>query len=211
MKTLHHQLFIALAMLFGSSLAAQHNGTNITLDQPIYGGQHNYAATEYVRLAPGFRYQPLTSTDYFSASINELLFFPPEEGITGGHPENDFSGMPGTLPGDLMVSATGGAVYNIPISLPNGVAGMTPQLALSYNSQGGNGLLGLGWSLSGLSAISRTGKTIYHDGQVEGIRFNTTDNYTLDGQRLIAVNSNNVFCKELPASLKNKHTLKYKN
>ncbi len=189
MKAFHHHLLIAMAMLLGGSLAAQHSGTNFILDQPIPGGQHSYTATEFVRLAPGFRYQPLTGTDSFYASINELLLFPPEEGLTGGHPDNDRGGMPGTLPGDLMVSATGGAVYNIPVSLPDGVAGMTPQLALSYNSQGGNGLLGLGWSLNGLSAISRTGKTIYNDGQVEGIRFNPTDNYALDGQRLLLVNS----------------------
>ena len=192
MKALHHHLLIAVAMLLGGSLAAQHSGTSFTLDQPIWGGQHSYTATEFVRLAPGFRYLPLSSTDYFMANIGEVVSLevtPPAEGTTGGHPDNNYGGMPGTLPGDLMVSATGGAVYNIPVSLPDGVAGMTPQLALSYNSQGGNGLLGLGWSLNGLSAISRTGKTIYHDGRVEGIHFNSTDNYALDGQRLLLVNS----------------------
>lgn len=188
MKPIHTFLIVGILLL--SAIAeAQHTGSSFTLNQPIVGGQHSYTATDSIKLTNGFRYQPLTSSDKFIAQINPYLIFPPAEGITGGHPNNNYGGLPGSLPGDLMVSATGGAVYSIPIALPDGVAGMTPQLAIAYNSQGGNGLLGLGWSLSGLSAISRTGKTIYHDGKVEGIQFNNTDNFMLDGQRLLAVNT----------------------
>lgn len=189
MKTIQ-SLLVVLAILTASVALAQHSGTSFILNQPITGGQHSYTATDYVKLMPGFRYLPQGSADYFMANIGEsLVVEPPAEGITGGHPDNNHGGLPGSLPGDLMVSASGGAVYSIPIALPDGVAGMTPQLALSYNSQGGNGLLGLGWNLNGLSSISRTGKTIYHDEKVEGIQFNSTDNFVLDGQRLIAINA----------------------
>ena len=45
--------------------------------------------------------------------------------------------------------------YTIPITLAAGTAGVAPQLSLVYNSQGGNGLVGKGWTLSGLGIINR--------------------------------------------------------
>ena len=96
----------------------------------------------------------------------------------------------GTLPGVVSVSPSGAATYAIPIYLPPGRAGMEPSLAFVYNSQGGNGLLGIGWSLSGLSGISRTGTTLYHDDFVDGVDFDDNDQFALDGMRLIEVDEN---------------------
>ena len=59
---------------------------------------------------------------------------------------------PGATPGSFNVSESGAANYSIPIAMPPSTAGMAPQLSLNYSSQGGNGLLGMGWSLGGLSA-----------------------------------------------------------
>ncbi len=64
---------------------------------------------------------------------------------------------------------------------------MEPRLALSYSSQVGNGLLGVGWSLSGLSAITRCPRTVAQDGVRGSIGFDLNDRYCLDGQRLILV------------------------
>jgi hypothetical protein len=64
---------------------------------------------------------------------------------------------------------------------------MVPTLALTYNSQGGNGLLGMGWGISGLSAISRCGRTWVQDNAKDTVNYNTSDKYCLDGQRLVAV------------------------
>ncbi|MHB8746299.1 MAG: glycoside hydrolase family protein [Gammaproteobacteria bacterium] len=64
---------------------------------------------------------------------------------------------------------------------------MQPSLALTYNSQGGNGLLGMGWSLSGLSAITRCPQTMATDGNTGGVDITYNDRYCLDGQRLILV------------------------
>lgn len=95
----------------------------------------------------------------------------------------------GTLPGALSVSHLGAATYSIPIVVPPGTAGMQPGLSLNYNSQAPNGILGLGWSLGGLSSIGRCGKTIAQDGVSQRISFSATDRLCLDGQRLVLVNA----------------------
>jgi len=65
-------------------------------------------------------------------------------------PPNLAGEVAGALPGTAGVSASGAATFSVPIKLPPGSAGMAPVLALQYGSQGGEGLLGLGWSISGL-------------------------------------------------------------
>ena len=92
----------------------------------------------------------------------------------------------GSIPGQLSVEQ-GAAVYTVPIEVPPGVAGMQPDLAITYNSNAGNGLLGVGFSLSGLSVITRCGQTIAQDGQRGGIYYDGRDRFCLDGQRLIAI------------------------
>lgn len=108
--------------------------------------------------------------------------------ISGGRAET----VVGTLPGDVVVDNTGAATYTIPLSVVPGTAGMQPDLSLQYSSQGGNGVLGVGWSIGGLSAISRAPQTwLDNDGSPgftpDGIDFDANDRFTLDGQRLICV------------------------
>lgn len=94
----------------------------------------------------------------------------------------------GSTPGSFEVSESGAATYTIPITVPPGTAGMAPNLSLTYNSQGGNGILGIGWSLTGLSSISRCPASIAQDGFKSGINYNSKDRFCLDGQRLVVVN-----------------------
>jgi RHS repeat-associated protein len=91
------------------------------------------------------------------------------------------------LKGQASVSG-GQASYQIPIDLPPGRNGVQPSVSLSYNSQGGNGLLGVGWSLNAGSAISRCGATFAQDGFTRAVTFNASnDRLCLDGQRLVAI------------------------
>jgi hypothetical protein len=77
--------------------------------------------------------------------------------------------------------------YQIPISIPSGSAGVSPEVSFTYNSHAGNGLLGVGWNISGHSAISRCRPTLSQDGEVAAIKFNRQDKFCLDGQRLIVI------------------------
>jgi hypothetical protein len=93
---------------------------------------------------------------------------------------------PFTTEGKFSVGNDGSANYSIPIAVPPGTAGMQPQLALNYNSNGGNGIVGMGWGIDGLSQISRCATTLEQDGVINGVNYTNTDRFCLDGQRLIA-------------------------
>jgi len=94
----------------------------------------------------------------------------------------------GSLPGEFSVSPSGAATYSVPIDVPPGINGLKPTLAFVYNSQSGNGLLGQGWGLSGLSSITRCPQTLEQDNNIHGVDFSDEDRLCLDGQRLVPVN-----------------------
>ncbi len=93
----------------------------------------------------------------------------------------------GVTAGALSVESSGTARYSVPIDVPPGVAGMEPDLSLVYGSGGGNGLLGVGWSLGGLSVIHRCAQTLAQDNVNGGVNLDAEDRFCLDGQRLIAI------------------------
>ena len=97
----------------------------------------------------------------------------------------------GKVQGTMGVNAHGAATYTIPLNLHDGISSFTPQLALSYNSQGGNGLLGYGWSLSGLSSITIGPRNVYFDTVAKQIYQGSDNAYYLDGMRLLLVEGTN--------------------
>ena len=82
--------------------------------------------------------------------------------------------------------ANGSANYTIPLVLPSGTNEVSPTLSINYNSMGRNGSLGMGWSLQGLSMITRLQKNIYFDGNIEPIDLSNNDRFSLDGMRLMS-------------------------
>src|SRR5215213_7976199 len=90
-------------------------------------------------------------------------------------------------PGAFDVDSGGQATYRIEIELPPGTGGAQPKLALGYAHNVPNGVLGVGWGLSGLSAITRVKATYAVDGFNGAVSYGPDDRYALDGQRLIDV------------------------
>ncbi len=152
--------------------------------------QVDYKATNLINLREGFEAGGFSGNGFFHAYIA-----PPTTDYSGGLFDNNSfneiepstSKAVGYTPGASNVSPTGAATYSIPIQLPPGTNGMVPSLSINYNSQAGNGILGMGWSLGGISAITRVPKTIYHNGKVAPVMLDNTDDFSLDGNRLIKV------------------------
>ncbi len=96
--------------------------------------------------------------------------------------------VPGAISGNLDVSTTGQATYNVPLALPPGRAGLQPNLGLGYADGGKDGLMGVGWSLTGLSQIERCPSTKAQDGIPYPI-IATSDQgpFCMNGERLVAV------------------------
>lgn len=96
----------------------------------------------------------------------------------------------GATAGSFAVSDSGAAQFSIPVTIAPGTAGMQPAVSLNYSSQGGNGHVGVGFSIGGMSAVTRCPKTVAQDGFKTGINYDADKNndaFCLDGQRLIEV------------------------
>jgi RHS repeat-associated protein len=78
----------------------------------------------------------------------------------------------------------GAFTHSMPIDVPP-FHGIEPHLALQYSSASSFGLMGVGWSLSGISSIERTslgrGAPSYDGGVLQ-----TADMFLLDGEELLA-------------------------
>jgi len=95
----------------------------------------------------------------------------------------------GALKGSFEVSEQGTANYTIPIEVPPGRLGLQPNLALTYLGTKANGMLGIGWGLSGLSTITRCRSTKAQPPfELRPVMLDDQDRFCLDGEMLIQVN-----------------------
>ena len=103
----------------------------------------------------------------------------------------------GSIPYEEGVTPTGGKTISIPImtaSIPG-----APNLALVYNSQGTNGVVGWGWTIGGLSSLTSGNKTIFYDEEQGAPAYSVSSNDAvryLDGIRL--VNNTNTSMSGMP-------------
>jgi RHS repeat-associated protein len=193
-----------LLVLAASNLAlmAQNISFPPTTNPPNNLGFPTYTrAPQSIHLLPGppvLQYNPATQFDLLNLSLGTNPTF-----VSSGYLGSGINPMPvscsnpltvinsavvGETSGEFMVSPTGAAVYKVPITVAPGTKGIEPKLTLSYNSQAGVSILGIGWNLQGLSAISRTAKTVMHDGIFKNPDLSVNDVFALDGFRLFALN-----------------------
>lgn len=160
-----------------------------------YGYSEDYAASVYQIGTHSVRVRACNTSGCSgfntAASVNVTYVAPNFRGVAV-NPADDPDGTVyrGQLKGNFSVGKDGSANYSIPIEVPPGINGMQPKLSLSYNSNRGNGLLGQGWAIGGLSKIHRCRASIVRDGYVDGINYDDDYKFCIDGQRLVEVANN---------------------
>lgn len=188
-------LILSTTWLWGQSCDLQKNHIEISnlcpeIATTLQQGNAVVVARDAITFKPGFTLTPSQLNNHtFTAKIdhNQVVqganYSTTSSGSTG-LPE--FSGYaPVPMGGAVDVSPSGAATYQIPIQVSPGSNGMQPSLSVVYSSQSGNGMLGWGWNLAGISAITRTSKNPYYDNTVQPVNLDATDVFALDGLRLI--------------------------
>lgn len=147
----------------------------------------HYEDSIQARLYPPVIAKKADSTS-FGKDSNRPAQIPPSR-ITNSHVPNSISLSQSKEVGQIVInsgtSSTGARTYEVPIDVYSGMRGFNPQLSLAYNSQQGNSIMGVGWSVSGLPMIARSGKTMYYEGKPQGIVMDNSDAFVLNGIRLI--------------------------
>ncbi|MEQ1933722.1 MAG: SpvB/TcaC N-terminal domain-containing protein, partial [Fimbriimonadaceae bacterium] len=92
----------------------------------------------------------------------------------------------------LGVSESGSPSYSHAIAVPPGIGNLVPNIGLQYSGGGVNGPVGLGWSVQGISAITRCASIRAIDGGPRAVDYSGNDKLCLDGQRLIQTDANGV-------------------
>lgn len=112
----------------------------------------------------------------------------------------------GEIPMEVGVSSTGARTYQIPIVTAAGFKSV-PSIAIGYNSQAGDGWVGYGWDIQGLSSISLINKNVYYHGVAKGASVEDKDAaFALDGVPLVQ-NTNSATSAAYPLETASGHIL----
>lgn len=124
----------------------------------------------------------------FGTSAGQLTSgFDPNSDFTPPQDPNALSSGVGTIPGVFSVSASGKPNYSVSLRMPPSVANIAPSLAFVYTGQSSDSMMGVGWYLDGLSEITRCPTNLDRDNYVDGVNFNDSDKFCLNGQRLVLI------------------------
>lgn len=183
-------LFLLLLFVQQSALLAQVSPP----PPPVNNNQPEY---NYYRSDTAPRLVPLTVTppppaarkNASTAAAGDMAALRVASPIANSY-EPDRSKIPGEIPLQSALSPTGAMTYSVPLQMVAGRNGVQPNLSLAYSSQSGNGVMGMGWNVSGLSAIRVTNFTIYYDGKTDAFKSDKNDPFTIDGVRLIKLSDN---------------------
>jgi len=153
-------------------------------------GSKSYIGRDFVKLLPGYSYKPsgnerMNARVETKLSTNDLIQLLSAGNLTETVNPNSITTISKTLavgqiPITSFVSQNGAKCYNVPIEVEPGRQGFQPNLSLCYDSQKGNGTMGMGWAVGGLSSIRSVGCNTYYDGVNS-----PTGSFELDGIRLI--------------------------
>jgi RHS repeat-associated protein len=125
-------------------------------------------------------------TNHFTDYINGIIQVPESPAANAFTPTtmSDIKAADPTAGANIMsppeVSQKGDASISYPLNIPAGRQGMQPNLSLNYSSDGGSGMLGLGWSMAipMITLDTRWGSPVFSEDY-------ETELYSLNGQQLI--------------------------
>jgi hypothetical protein len=185
-------LYISVIAIYAQDTVIYDQTVALNSDFSLFDKVEVYAHKS-ITLNAGFTFSS-DGNGSFNANADSWNIEEPEEILPPGTKLDstgtlDGSYVVGTIDGHHGVGPSGAANYSIPIEVPPGNKGMVPQLSVNYNSQAGDGMMGRGWNLSGISSITATGKSRYYDNESTAISsIDSACRVVWDGQRILALN-----------------------
>ncbi|WP_159084114.1 SpvB/TcaC N-terminal domain-containing protein [Saccharobesus litoralis] len=158
-------------------------------------GTYDYRMASLVWATYDFEYGPIETVTSDPSAIQDLPLsndvpsrfrFPLDS--SGSLPNLGEGEFVGTSSGTAAVTQSGAARYSVPIHLPYKKYGINPSLAITYSSRTLNCIAGHGWTLTGLSTITRCDKSFATEkGLAAGSnpRLTAADRLCLDGSKLL--------------------------
>ena len=162
------------------------NGNILVAQSPNVEGNYKYEVSACMTGSQcdvsQFEQGKLACSAYATSNETQVVDVSGERAVS---PSDSVTEHVGAIAAEFRVSESGAATYSIPIALPKSTAGVQPQVALTYSSQAGSGIMGQGWNISASSSISRCGKTPVYDGKQGGVSLTQSDRLCFNGQRLL--------------------------
>lgn len=153
------------------------------------------------------KHEIISYTNHFTDFVNSILKTP-EAPLTQAYTPTSMKDykyadpMAGyNIMGAPSANNEGTANMSFPLELPKGRQGMEPQLAITYNSDGGDGWLGVGWNLDipAITVDTRWGVPHYFTGL-------ESESYLVNGEQITQLDSTEILPLVHRASFRTRNT-----